>query len=280
MKMKHEDIIFDDFENAIRVKYEDEFSLYDSERHRRHLFATILTWSKSFNQSVVSARKDLGLIHLLEYPTNATIERLISFISESVSKDGNWSKLKNLSEQISKRYHLTNNWQTSIELAILTNTMPVAYNQSPIQTYEPKQKTENEKPKVIVEITKYMSDLNAYRDISTHPSIYFTEYVSPEEIIDWVRNHRPQIKSIQRNLPKPSITKRDNKTIYWGRVAWIIKQEKPKATWTEITSYAQELTDSHRTGNSDSENVPGETEFRNYYENFAKDIKRLNQTNK
>jgi hypothetical protein len=264
-KISREDnsLVFEKFEERVDIKLSPEIKSINDYEESDYLLADLLSWLKSFHNSLFEIRKELKLQSIFKYPKKPTIKNLVGLIFKL---DASKRKiLESRTRDLLEKYHLTENWEFPIEIAILTHTLLVPPKETGVHLYlplyfYPKLQENLEKMKIkktspidglrreLKRLLKYKSDFAKYRqmmEVVKYPAIYFTRQVSIDELKKWIDKNRSFIRAIQYKLPKRKIIKRTQKALFWGQVAWILKKDGIHS-WTKMVEKIEELIEHNR----------------------------------
>jgi len=292
-------LVFEKFEERVDVKLSPEIKSINDYEQSDYLLADLLSWLKSFYESLFEIRKELKLQTPLKYPNRPTIKKLVRLTLNLDSPKR--ELLETRAQDLLQKYHLTENWEFSMEMAILTHALLVPPKETGIYLYLPlsfypkiqrniqkikiKNATSlNELKKKLTQLLKYQSDFAKYRqmmEVVKYPAIYLTRQTSIDELKKWINENKEIIRVIQKRLPKQKIIKRTQKAVFWGQVAWILKQEGIRS-WAKMTEKIEELIQKNRKNNTiDGENkhfadeIPEPWELSKYYSRFIESLSSL-----
>jgi hypothetical protein len=118
--------------------------------------------------------------------------------------------------------------------------------------------------------------------ITSFPGIYFTRQVSIDELKKWINKNRDIIRAIQYKLPKQKIIKRNQRTLFWGQVAWILKQDGINS-WAKMRDYIDKMNKEKpfvKEEESDPvfDPLPTEIDLAKYYTYFVESLKQLSHS--
>jgi len=287
-------IVFSDFEHRMNVEFSPEiletrlgFDAKDIQL--AHLFI----WLESFNNDIQSIRKKHG-ISVIQYPHEATVDQLVELFVKEIDYE-KYHAYSNDFHKMLVKYRLTENWFLSLNIAVLTHTLLVPAKlhicvhipekEISIQTIKKEAKSKNLKDLAKGFAESVFNDpeikrMQFLKDLGKYPSIYFTYNTSPDELIKWINKNRRLIRYIQRDLPKKHMIKRlrEEKTLFWGQMAWILKQDNV-ASWSEMTDILDKMIErSADNGDNSPFNeafAPSGIELEKYYTRFEESLKNL-----
>ena len=180
---------------------------------------------------------------------------------------------------------MTENWTFPIRVAIFTNAMLVPISENfRLHIPEPMPYKNATNVKDIRKLSSIYDDPAIKRasramDLYKYPSIYFTHKISAEELIQWLKSNRKTFNNIQQCLPKKKKLKISKETLFWGKIAWIIKQDGVES-WIGVQNKIDEyvdriIEDEGEKGNKHLLKRPDNVELRRYYKRFIKYLQKL-----
>jgi DNA-binding transcriptional MerR regulator len=286
MTIKNEnELVFNEDENRLTIHFSPEISEgYRKYDKSDYIFADILSWLKSFNLEIKAIRKKYNITPT-DYPKKPTVESLIELLFQKIG----YEKYRKLDRDIIKLqndYCLTDNWILSLRIAVITNALLVPASETihiHYPSYETKQKTSLKRlPNILY--SPEVRKLDNVMRLAKYPSIYFSRKTSPEELKKWVDKNKKLIRAIQNKLPSKKRVKRDTKTLFWGKIVWIFKQDgiRPLAEISRrIQSEAERIIDEQgEEGNEELCCPPTAVELRKYYERFLESLQKAETSNK
>lgn len=244
---KNNSLIISDLENRPSVEFYPDITTRLQYDNLEYSLAELLTWLRSFNDLLHIARDELQLIKLIHLPKPLTLRVLVSDILLSIP-DKKQKLLKNLGQEILIKYKLGDYWATSIEVCILTNVLlaPIKdsiYFHIPENLYPIKEKVNIKTGGQ--GLLKTLSDID-YEELSRinflghevrmkYPAIILTRYTSPTELKKWITDNAKLLRHIQKHLGQSPTIKIDKRTAFWGKTAWILKEEGINS-WTKMVN--------------------------------------------
>ncbi|MFH1792136.1 MAG: hypothetical protein ABH819_00645 [Patescibacteria group bacterium] len=294
MKIKNvSDLVFVDDKIRLNIAFSPEIAEgFGKHDKSDYIFADILIWLKSFNLKIKKIRSKYKIVPS-EYPKKPTVEELIELFLKKI----NYEKYKEFEKDISQiqnDYHLTENWTLSLRIAVVTDTLLVPASETihfhyPDYEIEKTGKKKNS-PKTLLKLSASILDspeiqkMDTAMKLSKYPSIYFTRKISIGELKKWIDANKSVIRSIQHRLPSKKYFKRDYKTLFWGKIAWIFKQDGVNS-WAEISKLVQKEADQiiEEQGEKDNKyllNLPDDIEIRKCYKRFINSLQSAETTNK
>ena len=266
-----DDIIFEEFENRADVHYAPElFGVVEVSRSNYQV-AELLSWLKSFYKQIFAVRLKINVKELLKYPENDSVKDILKKTIFAIPYDFQ-QILEEESTKIVEHYRLTENWRIPFEIVILTHRLPVPPFLEGISIHLPEYFYN--KPKNLLELPSAFE--SAYRQgaVMKYPALYFTRKVSANELVKWLKNpkNRKLFENIQYKLPRQKEIDRDQKTIFWGQVAWILKQDGINS-WAKMTKAIEKLLEN----NQDNlyQIAPEPVEIQKYYERFVESLHKI-----
>lgn len=286
-------LIFDNFEKRLEIHFSPEIEETKRGFNRSdYTLAQLLTWLKSFNELILAVRKEINFTTPLPFPKNANVDELVDFTFKALDNEKR-EIVFNKAKVIAKKYHLTDNWEFSIELAILTHTFLVPAKDVPIRVHLPsyfypeEKKADSEKNLKTLGSSLSSPEImraRAAMRIIGYPAIYLTGQVSVDELKKWINTNRELIRVMQSRLPKRKVLKRDDKTLFWGQVVWILRQEGFRS-WSKMVGRIEELIeDNKKEGMTQEESehyadIPPEPqELEKYYTRFIESLTDIQPT--
>lgn len=272
MKILNAGLIYPDFEKRISVKLLPELTgkIFDKQNY---LLAELLVWLKSFNKAVHETRNIMGIKQPFIYEESKNLEEFFSHVYKNLTQE-QVGLLKSRVKEIAKRYHLTENWEFPLEIAILTHMLPVPNNNS-IQIHFPP--SFYPKKEGALSLAEDITRMREWAEMIQHPAIFFTAYASIDEMKRWIDKNKNILRGLMVGLPKKKRLKRKERAVFWGQIAWIILQEG-KRTWKKLVAVADYLVEKSKQNNSavaPLDEAPDEIQFRLYYERFLSDLHGL-----
>ena len=275
-KVEDDSLVIDDIEGKIDVAFSPEIDAYRRHSNSDYLLAQLLSWSRYFNQDIKEIRDSIGLREALKYPEKPSVESLVALLYKSIPQ-GKFQEFRDKAKIIRKKYKLLENWETSIQTAVVANVILVPPDELIWVHFATEDKVKDEKEKEV----KTLSTLSSiYEDpvfrntqeairISKYPSIYFTHKVTINELKDWINKNKYIVRMLLEKLPKKTIIKRDKMTIFWGQVVWILKLDHMHS-WTKMSKQIERFVE-----NDPSLEAPEPTELEKYYNRFIKSLRGI-----
>ena len=277
-KNEGEGIIFEDFENRVDVKLSPEIKTSEDYNKSDFILAGLLSWLKSFYVSIYNIRKEIGVKTLLQYPTAPTAKNVVELIFTLNSDKRDLLRIR--AKELAKKYSLTNNWEISMEIVTLTHTLLVPARES-IKVHLPDY-FYPKKPKEIKSLRDVISWMKTrpLAEVNNYPAIYFTRQVTINELKEWIDKNRELIRAIQCKLPRNKNIKRTERAIFWGQVAWILKQDGVYS-WAKMERSIEELDEKEPFLKEQEESevlnpLPTAIELEKYYHRFLESLKTIN----
>lgn len=257
-------------------------------RHDDYVLADLLAWLRSFNLKIQNIRDSFGIKSSV-YPEKVTTKELIKVTSEVVSYQ-KYEDFKQQIEVLQNRYKLTTNWYLSLTSAVVFNTLLVPVDDViHVHFPDPDLSKDNikksKKSKNLLSMSSGLLNSPEMRrarsafDLYEHPSIFFTRKTSSDELKKWIDKNTHLLKAIQFGLPERKVYKRNSKTIFWGRVAWIFRQDGVRS-WSKIQKLVDKeceriIEEQGEEGNKDLLNPPSNIELRKYFERFIESLQKI-----
>lgn len=292
MNIPKGDLIFENFNNRLKIGLSPEIKERGFEFDNSDtILAELFSWSKSFNQDLVNARKLVSLNKITPYPENSTFDQLIEIVVTSFDNDIN-TKLKKESQKILEKYALTENWLFYIEVAILTNKLLVPPRQQPIMLHFPPTKEdlvkEDEHPNNLRGLSSILNSpalkrVRESQNLYLHPSIYLTRKVTKNELMSFLSSSQNWrfIEAMQSNLPKKKVLRRERKTIFWGQIAWFMKRDGIHS-WSKLANEIEKIVERSLKSRPNgikfdpiTDITPEPVELEKYYNRFIQSIENL-----
>jgi hypothetical protein len=114
--------------------------------------------------------------------------------------------------------------------------------------------------------------------ITSYPSIYFTQKVTIDELKKWIDKNKKLVRIIQNRLPVRRIIKRNDKTLFWGQIAWIYKQDGINS-WSSMVKKIELMIESYKKeglipeeSEAFSDVAPEPVDLAKYYYRFVKSL--------
>lgn len=240
------------------------------------IMAQLLVRLQSFYQLIKKVRLTLGTEDMHTFPESPQLEEVVGLKFKHLDNSKRQA-LDSEVETILRRYGLRPNWKTSIEVVILTHTLPIPYPTQPISMHLPI-KRDSTDGKVLK--SAYESALAMVRqgEVLKYPGIYFTSRFSSGELIDWIRNNKNAIEAINSVLPevKEIGSKMVQRTERLGAIVFILKKDGINS-WVRmakiIDNMSEKLNMDDYWGKDPS---PAPEDLRLAYNSYKKLLKELN----
>lgn len=217
------------------------------------ILAYLLTSLDSFDKEIFLARKELGIKKTFRY---SSVKKDFGELIKSLYSLGQDKYIISIdiAKNIIKKFRLGENWLTSIQTAIFTDTLPVPEKNEPIQ------------------IETQDNFINRGFD---YCSIRINQRITTNELKKWIKKNKLWIRHNLNNLPKINKPKIDPNTVLWGHFAWILKKAG-MISWTEMSKFIEKSTG--KIGFvKDIESSPGPEELERYYKRFIASLKKIDQ---
>jgi len=261
----------------IEVKYSPDFRSSQDAFNSDYKLALFLSYLKSFRTHILKIRHKLGIIQPLKYPQKPTVKNVVRLIF--TLDEGKRKLLKNKVKRLAKKYRLSDDWLFSIQITVLSHTLLVPQVES-IKYLRPESVHEKSPDNSMYETPEEkelaedygLDNLfreEKYKRLKSYPVIYLTRQVKKGELLNWIKDNFPLLKVTQRNLPKKRTIKRDLRNIFWGHIAWFLKQEGVHK-WNIMSIALEKFLDKLH---ENAKNYPGQIELRKSYYRFLKSLK-------
>lgn len=291
MKINNDsDLIFDDDVRRLEIHFSPEiFERQMGYDKSDYILVDLLTWLKSFNVRITTIREEYQ-INVIPYPANPSEKQLLDIIRRHSPRE-RYEAFFDEIEKIRERYQLTPNWFLSLTSAIFMNTILIPPKLQTVQLYLPEWYPNDQAGEETHDLHQLSSSIFDSVDmrkaqematISKHPTIYFTHKITVDGFKKWIEDNKVLFRAMLRNLPARRVHKREEKARFWGKVAWIFKQEGVK-TFSAIVTKIHDEADRYK----DREEVkegdvwyepPGEIELEKYYQRFIQSLNRVENT--
>lgn|GEM_PF-3430426 len=282
-KMENEiahDLVFQDFEHRLDLHFSPEITEsgrgYDK---NDFILAGLLTWHRQFNKRILEIRQQVGITVPVEYPKNPSSIQIIKLLSGFGSDIAH--TILDESKKIAVDFRLTEEWELSIVTAIVHNVILVPPKTIPIQVHIPDyEPIKEEELKTLSSILSSPSITRARKlmRITSYPSIYFTQKVTIDELKKWIDKNKKLVRIIQNRLPVRRIIKRNDKTLFWGQIAWIYKQDGINS-WSSMVKKIELMIESYKKeglipeeSEAFSDVAPEPVDLAKYYYRFVKSL--------
>ncbi len=268
--------MFEDFDRELSLKWSPDIKRPNDFDKGNYTLAQLLSWSKKFNISILEARTKLEIARR-EYPQDPTIDNLVKLYSDMLLDDKKKSAFDHVAREIAEDFRLTENWVFSIEIAILTGTFLVPSKDS-IKIHLPAYFYPEDKSSKGLALN--IIRMRQGEPVVRYPAIYFTRQVKVNELKRWINENKSAIRAMQYKLPKPQKIKREEKTVFWGYVAWLLKRDGFRS-WAKMTKAIEQMINNQ---GSEFENdsrqhftdaAPEPVELQKYYTRFIDSLKKL-----
>lgn len=219
---------------------------------------------------VEKVREDIALDVLYEYPHKEKVDigEVISLLAKV--RGIQRKKLDSAAKDLIQKYVLAENWNLSIKVAVLTNTLLVPGKLEPIRAVHPSRMKLflddlDLLPDSKIKVNLTMRDLrSAYK----YPLLQLTRKVTKNELISWVEKNWEEFVALMGEVPeKDDIRIKDN-ALTWGQLSDLLLREDRELSYKGACDILQE----HFGGNL-SINVPDETTLRVYHKRYLKSFK-------
>ncbi len=277
----NDDLVFDDDKNRLNVKYSPEIverkSGFDD---GDVILVDLLTWLKSFNLYIVKIRNDYKL-QIVDYPDKASQKLLVSLVIKYAPKELSDEFFDDI-DKLKSRYLLGPNWFLSVLLAIFTNTILIPPKLNSIQLYIPENFIKLSNSNSLLEDNE-LRKARQWIEYTKYPAIYFTHKITVNELQVWLKKNKQLFRNIIQNLPTKRVYRRAEKARFWGKIAWIFKQEGV-STWRGIADKINTEVDRYKNMSEIKEDdilfdPPGEIEIEKYYKRFMESLERVDNKN-
>lgn len=214
----------------------------------------------SFNNSVRNARQELAIQELVPYRVTRELSSILDMLS-GIDHD-NGSPLSITAKRIAERYKLSENWYLPLQLAILTHHLIIPADPAVIMRRPPDTSS----------LAGVMAYLQEEAPPMTSPIIYPVYRVTINQLHTFIDQHKDEIRRILDTLPPRPTTSTSSHTMLWGRLAWLMRQETPRPSWTETASWINDFTGRLRGFATASLN---NVQAREMYERYLQQLRRL-----
>ncbi|MDC0449054.1 hypothetical protein OAL67_00390 [bacterium] len=187
----------------------------------------LLNFLRDFHGNISKARKRLKIDNVRTLPQGKITTEHISSITSQLTRKQVLAIFQE-SEYICEKYKLTDNWQDSIEVLLLTNVFLVPYKDLGIKVHVPdnlytvqgKNKLRNRRIKSIS--TGGIDRLLEMEDVLNYPAIYFTRFIEPTNLAKWINRKGKHIEVLFQNLPKPRKKRVKTLTLAVGHLVYVL----------------------------------------------------------
>lgn len=222
------------FDKSIKIlfhplyKYPKDFDKSD------YIFAFVVSNLESFNNFVYKTREKLNISKVSAQESNKAIEMLdknaLIFLDVEANK-------------LLKKYNLTNNWKLWIQATVFTNTLFVPPADIGISILFPQADYYKERKAKKLRSYFVVSQLQEKLiSLTSYPTIRFTKKITVTDFIEWIKLHSSKITKIiyQSNLPEKTKPKIADRTLLWGHIAWLLKEEGVNS-WKNMEDYLEQI---------------------------------------
>lgn len=234
-----------------------------------YIFAFIVSNLESFNNFIFKTREKLNISNVLAQEADKAIERLdknaLIFLDVEANK-------------LLKKYKLTNNWKLWLQATVFTNTLFVPPADIGISILPPQADYYKERKAKKLRSFYVVSQLQERLiNLTSYPTIRFTKKIPVTDLIKWIKLHSSEITKIiyQSNLPTKTKPKITDRTLLWGHIAWILKEEGVNQ-WKSMEDYLEQL-DKKENIIPDEElfRLPTSEELRLAYKSYQNTIRKI-----
>lgn len=199
--------------------------------------AEVLSWCDSFYDQLDRIRNKLKMKKLYSFPKQNNLEKLVEFV-HTANKEFEYGT-KGWAEWLASRYKLPRNWVFSIEVVILTHTLPIPPDQ-PLGLYIPPGPLKGIKGRLI----KSSIEKSYAKNYLYTPLIYFNYRTSISRIKKYLDDNKSQIDKALSQLPTKPKVGIDPLNLKIGQMAWLLKNESKYNTWRTVEAkLAEEYAD-------------------------------------
>lgn len=267
---KDDAIVFKDSQHRLRIEMSpelrDNHGEYEASDWR---FTELFSWLNPFYYDISEIRRR-NRIKIISYPDKPTVEQLVGAIGEATGE--HFAQIVNEAEELRSKYKMTENWYLSFISAVVTHTILIPMKQT---VGFHMSFSDEETPGGSVSVTSETKRIEAAMQVVKYPGIYFPHKISIDELKKWINRNKDLLHMMMQNLPEKLVTKRAHETIFWGQMAWILRQAGI-TSWVGISDQIQRIVDKDeeegRPVGGAFATVPGPEELEKYYNRFLESL--------
>lgn len=215
------------------------------------MIGQILESHQAFNEGIESARAEIELHQLMPSSESPDIHEFLGYKSSLSTVQR--QKLTRVTRRLVGRYNLSETWVPFVETCILTNHLIVPPDPSIIIDYPPSNPS--------------LSTMIAELSQPIHTTGIFPLYrVTTNQLINFIRENRPAIEQMMNSLPPKPTTRMARNRFWWGRYAWLMRQDNPPAPFSRIANTINQLT--ARMSDEPTASL-NEVEIRNIFQQYS-----------
>lgn len=174
-------------------------------RKEEIVFAQMLSDLERFYEDIKKIREQIKLEKFIPYPKYPTPESLFTLKMSLIAINQKTLEIntKNLAKQIGVEYP----WDFSLEILVLTNTLPV-FEHTPFILYNPVQNI----------------PLSFIGGVEGKPAIFFKSKFSFDSLKRWIKENKPLLNEITKDLPNQPNRKNNTYAFFIQRAIFFCKE--------------------------------------------------------
>lgn len=258
--MPEDPLYLPDAEDRVSVDIVSGLSNGEEAPHECIATARLLGNLPSFQDRLIAARDALELTEPVVYTEHPSLEDMQRF-HEGLSPE-QLDELASRGYRIRERFRLSENWRTSMEVAIITNHLPV-----PV---DPRIKLHTPAVAQAPTLSNVLADLYDSGVPLQSPAIYPLYRVTLRQLKAFIDEHSTEIQEAMSHLPEPPRATIDSRTWLRGRMAWYLKTENESWTWAHVADWMNNIL-----GDYPEFGIIDEVEARNSYLRFRAQLARI-----
>ncbi|GEM_PF-4061391 len=215
-KIVGEERIIVNMEERVKI---DLFPKYKNKIDQNNkLLAHLLSWLKSFNKELQDIRNSIP-VERIKYTRSFLSHEYLDYITKLDTKKV--EDLEQAVERLRHRLKLTYIWSFSLKIAVLTHTLLIPERES-VELYIPY--SSNDATAGKYPYPDYITLKKLLRQ-SQYPAIIIPFGTTLDDLNKWIQNNTVQINKVLSSMPSKKIVRMNEKTLLWGQIAWILKQD-------------------------------------------------------